>query len=315
MCFRSALAERFPRRDNPTFCTGDRVTRIIELHIVVVFSHGGGMNLFPYDAEDLAQFLVAGKTWQQWCEEREVLGVSARENVWISAADVNALLSAGGAASLSIDGEVVATAGNGDCCAGETVIALADSFVINYVWDLLKVNEQVIKSLPKDKIDGEVHENAVIEGTVHIGEGTRILPGVYIEGNVVIGKNAKIGPNCYIRGNTSIGDHCHIGQSVEVKNSMIGNNTNIGHLSYIGDSILGHNANLGAGTITSNFRHDGKNHLSMIGEELIDTGRRKFGAIIADEVHTGINTSIYPGRKLGKNVTTLPGEVIKRDKI
>jgi len=131
----------------------------------------------------------------------------------------------------------------------------------------------------------------------------------------VIGKNAKIGPNCYIRGNTSIGDNCHIGQSVEIKNSIIGNNTNVGHLSYVGDSIIGHNVNLGAGTIISNFRHDGGNHRSFIDGELIDTGRRKFGTIIADGVHTGINTSIYPGRKLGKNVTTLPGEVIKEDRI
>ncbi len=272
------------------------------------------MNLFPYSSQDLADFVIAGKSWRAWCEEREAGGVAAREDVWICAADMNTLQSAGGSACLSINGEIVAAVGASDGCTGQTVEASSGSFLIQYIWDLMRVNEQVVASIPQDLINGEIHPNAVIEGTVHIGEGTRILPGVFIEGNVVIGKNCKIGPNCYLRGNTSVGDNCHIGQSVEIKNTIIGNQTNVGHLSYIGDSILGHGVNLGSGTTTSNLRHDGKNHHSVIEGELVDTGRRKFGAIIADRVHTGINTSIYPARKLGKNVTTLPAEVIKGDK-
>ncbi|MGL4399430.1 MAG: hypothetical protein ACRCXD_06155 [Luteolibacter sp.] len=184
---------------------------------------------------------------------------------------------------------------------------------ICYPWDLLQANELHISSLTETIIQGEVHPLAVVEGIVHIGPGTRILPGVFIEGNVVIGANCKIGPNCYIRGNTSIGDHCHIGQSVEIKNCLILSHTNVGHLSYIGDSVLGERVNLGAGTTTSNLRHDGKNHRSMVNGELIDTGRRKFGAIIGDGVHTGIHTSIYPGRKLWPNTTTRPGEIVQHD--
>ncbi len=186
-------------------------------------------------------------------------------------------------------------------------------FEIRYPWDLLKANELYVSSLTESKIEGFVHPNAVIEGIVCVGKGTRILPGVFIEGNVVIGENCKIGPNCYIRGNTSIGDHCHIGQSVEIKNCLILSNTNIGHLSYVGDSVLGEKVNLGAGTNISNLRHDGKNHHSMVGGKLIDTGRRKFGAIIGDGVHTGINTSIYPGRKLWPNTSTRPAEVVQYD--
>jgi NDP-sugar pyrophosphorylase family protein len=184
---------------------------------------------------------------------------------------------------------------------------------IRYPWDLLRANELYVSSLTENSIQGEVHPSAVIEGIVHIGPGTRILPGVFIEGNVVIGANCKIGPNCYIRGNTSIGDHCHIGQSVEIKNCLILSHTNVGHLSYIGDSVLGEEVNLGAGTTTSNLRHDGKNHRSMIGGVLVDTGRRKFGTIVGDGVHTGINTSIYPGRKLWPNTTTRPGEIVQHD--
>ncbi|MBC8126152.1 MAG: hypothetical protein H8M99_03245 [Gloeobacteraceae cyanobacterium ES-bin-144] len=190
---------------------------------------------------------------------------------------------------------------------------LPSDFVIHYPWDLLRANELYVSSLTESMIQGEVHPLAVIEGVVHIGPGTRILPGVFIEGNVVIGANCKIGPNCYIRGNTSIGDDCHIGQSVEIKNCLILSNTNIGHLSYVGDSVIGANVNFGAGTTTSNLRHDGKNHRSVMNGELVDTGRRKFGTIVGDKVHTGINTSIYPGRKIWPNTSTRPGEIVQQD--
>ena len=132
---------------------------------------------------------------------------------------------------------------------------------------------------------------------------------------MVIGCGCKIGPNCYIRGHTSIGDHCRIGQAVEVKNSLILSHTHIGHLSYVGDSVIGEHVNLGAGTITSNFRHDGKMHRSLVSGVLIDTGRKKFGAVIGDGVRTGIHTSIYPGRKLWPGVTTLPGEMVRTDRL
>jgi UDP-N-acetylglucosamine diphosphorylase / glucose-1-phosphate thymidylyltransferase / UDP-N-acetylgalactosamine diphosphorylase / glucosamine-1-phosphate N-acetyltransferase / galactosamine-1-phosphate N-acetyltransferase len=189
------------------------------------------------------------------------------------------------------------------------------SFVIRYPWDLLRANEQYVSKLKSPLVEGDVHVSAVIEGTIHLGAGTRILPGVFIEGNAVIGANCKIGPNCYIRGNTSIGDGCHIGQSVEIKNCLILSKTNVGHLSYVGDSVLGEKVNFGAGTTTSNLRHDGKNHRTEIQGQLIDTGRRKFGAIVGDHVHTGINTSIYPGRKLWPGTTTRPGDIVQRDVI
>ena len=181
-----------------------------------------------------------------------------------------------------------------------------------YPWDLLTIQERALCGI-QDEIIGDLHASAVIEGRLKLGKGSRILPGVYIEGNVVIGEDCKIGPNCYVRGNTSIGDRCHIGQSVEIKNSIILSGTNVGHLSYVGDSILGENVNFGAGTIISNYRHDGCNHRSMVDGELIDTGRRKFGTIIGDGVHTGIGTLIYPGRKIWPNMSTRPGEVVQRD--
>lgn len=190
-----------------------------------------------------------------------------------------------------------------------------DSIIINFPWDFIRVNEEIILELEDSSISGTIRIGATIDGNIILGEGSILLPGVYIEGNAIIGRNCKIGPNCYIRGSTYIGDGCHIGQAVEIKNSLIMNKVSIGHLSYIGDSVIGANTNFGAGTITANLRHDGKNHRSMVCSELVDTGRRKLGVIVGEGVHTGINTTIYPGRKIYSHASTLPGEIVKNDKL
>jgi bifunctional UDP-N-acetylglucosamine pyrophosphorylase/glucosamine-1-phosphate N-acetyltransferase len=237
-------------------------------------------------------------------------GLKIHPHAWIESDDLTAWRESGMNTLADSSGTALAWINNSD----ETGFFPAEtSFIIRYPWDLLRANERYVSTLTNNEISGDVHPAAVIEGIVRIGKGTRILPGVFIEGNVVIGENCKIGPNCYLRGNTSIGDRCHIGQSVEIKNCLIFSNTNVGHLSYVGDSVLGEKVNFGAGTTTSNLRHDGKNHRSMIDGRLVDTGRRKLGAIIGDGVHTGINTSIYPGRKLWPNATTRPGEIVQKD--
>ncbi len=230
---------------------------------------------------------------------------------WLSAQDVAAFLASD--KTTLCDESATPLAWHGESPAPASFFTAQSSFLIRYPWDLLRANELYISALCHSLIDGEVHPLAVVEGMLQIGSGSRVLPGVFIEGNVVIGTNCKIGPNCYVRGNTSIGDGCHIGQSVEIKNCLILANTNVGHLSYVGDSILGEKVNLGAGTNTSNLRHDGKNHRSLVNGVLLDTGRRKLGAIFGDGVHTGINTSIYPGRKLWPATTTLPGEIVQQD--
>ena len=245
-------------------------------------------------------------------EHHRDIGIPAcSSDAWLDPADI-AAFSASDKSTL-VDSHNTPLAWKGTSPDLASTFPAASSFIIRYPWDFLRANELFISALSGNSIQGQVHPSAVIEGILHLGPGTRILPGVFIEGNVVIGANCKIGPNCYIRGNTSIGDNCHIGQSVEIKNCLILSNTNVGHLSYIGDSVLGEKVNLGAGTTTSNLRHDGKNHRSMVGGVLVDTGRRKFGTIIGDGVHTGINTSIYPGRKLWPNTSTRPAEVVQHD--
>ena len=238
-------------------------------------------------------------------------GLRTHPHAWLDAEDV-ALLSPDGPTAL-VDERRTPLAWFGEVPDADRAIVAGKSFLIVHPWDLLRANELLLADLTDSYIGGAIHPNAVIEGVVHLGPDSRILPGVFIEGNVIIGANCKIGPNCYIRGSTSIGDKCHVGNAVEIKNSILLSNTNVGHLSYVGDSVLGEKVNFGAGTITSNLRHDGKNHRTQVDGVLIDTGRRKFGCIVGDGVHTGINTSIYPGRKLWPGTSTRPGEIVQRD--
>lgn len=274
-------------------------------------------------SRDLSDCWVAGSSLrglQTACMSRMVetaLSVYIRSDAWVPCSSLSEL-AAEGVATAYVDsgGEPLAWTGGSpegprDNC--RTLAAPDACFLIKYPWDLLAVNGYVVGRKTENVVNGIVSERAQIDGVLEIGAGSRILPGVYIEGNVIVGRDCKIGPNCYLRGNTSIGDGCHIGQSVEIKNSILMPGVSIGHLSYCGDSIIGTNTNLGAGTITANFRHDGANHRSMIGGELVDTGLRKLGAIIGDDVHTGIHTSIYPGRKIWPGLSTRPGDIVQRD--
>jgi len=177
-------------------------------------------------------------------------------------------------------------------------------------YNLLDANEILLKNI-KNEIYGNVEERVTIKNNVFIGKGTEILSGSYIIGPCYIGENCKIGPNTFIRPYTSIGNNCHIGNATEIKNSIIMNNTNVPHLSYVGDSIIGENCNLGAGTKIANLRHDKKCVKIMIDDKLIDTKRVKFGAVIADNVKTGINTSILPGTVIYPDVKINAGEIVK----
>lgn len=175
---------------------------------------------------------------------------------------------------------------------------------VSYPWDLLAVNELMLAGIESEN-NGEVEENTVLKGAVVIGKGSVVKSGAYIIGPVIIGENCDIGPNCYIRPSTTIGDGCHIGAAVEVKNSIIMNGSKIPHHNYVGDSVIGEQCNLGSGTKIANLRLDKKN-IQVAG---IDTGRRKLGAILGDNVQTGINASINVGTIVGDNTFIGPGAV------
>lgn len=184
---------------------------------------------------------------------------------------------------------------------------------IGYPWDLLDANAFFVNRIEESAIHGTVEDNVIIKGRVVLGDGSELLAGTYIEGNVMVGKGSKIGPNCYIRGPVCIGDGCRVGQAVELKNCVLFDKAKVPHLSYFGDSVIGERSNIGAGSIVANLRHDGGNIRSKVGDKLVDTNRRKFGTAIGDDVHTGIKTLIYPGRKIWAGKTTLPGDIIKED--
>jgi bifunctional UDP-N-acetylglucosamine pyrophosphorylase/glucosamine-1-phosphate N-acetyltransferase len=180
-------------------------------------------------------------------------------------------------------------------------------------WELLAANEWKVGELDR-RLDGDVHEDAEIEGDVVIEEGATVRRGVTIEGPAVVASRATVGPNAYLRGASAISEGATVGHAVEVKNSVLMEGATVGHLAYVGDSVLGRDVNLGAGTKVANLRHDGEDVRLTVKGDRVSTGRRKFGVVLGDGVKTGINTSLNAGVKLSADARIEPGEVIRRDR-
>jgi bifunctional UDP-N-acetylglucosamine pyrophosphorylase/glucosamine-1-phosphate N-acetyltransferase len=179
-------------------------------------------------------------------------------------------------------------------------------------WDLLKTNEAILKE-SELVIEGEIEQGATLKGPVGVQKNTVIRSGAYIQGPVLIGMNSEIGPNNYIRPYTYIGNDVRIGNGVEIKNSIILDHTRIGHLSYVGDSIISENCNFGAGTKVANLRLDNKTIKVSIKGERVDSGRRKLGIFMGDNVKTGINVSLMPGVKIGPDSAIGAEVLVSRD--
>lgn len=183
---------------------------------------------------------------------------------------------------------------------------------IGFPWHILDANEMILRDRNKWEILGNIEPYTNLQGNIAIGKGTIIRSGSYITGPVIIGNNCDIGPNCYIRPATSIGNNVRIGSAVEIKNSIVMNGTHIGHLSYIGDSIIGENCNFGAGTNVANLRHDNRTIIVELAGRKFDSGRRKLGVIMGNNVHTGINSMINIGAVVTSGACINPGEFIRR---
>ena len=177
---------------------------------------------------------------------------------------------------------------------------------VGHPWDMLDANATLMDQIPGGNA-GTIEEGVTLHGPVIVGEGSIIRAGTYIEGPCIIGKNCRIGPHAYIRGSTGIGDDCHIGHCTEIKNSIIMAGTKIPHFNYLGDSIVGSNCNFGAGTKCANLRHDHAN-VRVCGT---DTRKKKFGAVIGDNVLFGINCSINVGTIVGSNAQFAPNSFIE----
>ncbi len=151
-----------------------------------------------------------------------------------------------------------------------------------------------------------VSPKAVIGENVFLNEGTVVEPGATIDGPAFIGANCQIRHNAYIRANVIIGDNCVIGNSCELKNALLFNDCQVPHFNYVGDSILGHHAHLGAGVVLSNFKSLPGNVTVQHGDEKIDTGLRKFGALIGDHAELGCNCVLNPGSIIGRHSVVYP---------
>ena len=147
---------------------------------------------------------------------------------------------------------------------------------------------------------------AYVGENVFIDEGTVIEPNAVIKGPCWIGKNCQIRSGSYIRENVILGDNVVAGNSSEFKNCIVFDNCEVPHFNYVGDSILGYKAHLGAGVILSNVRLDRKEVTIRDGEKTIETGLRKFGAIIGDHAEIGCNSVINPGSIIGRNTIIYP---------
>jgi len=197
--------------------------------------------------------------------------------------------------------------------AGQDVYAyrLPDPWIdVGRPWDLLAANAILMRGL-KGRIEGEVDKNATLTGEVVVEAGAEVLSGAHIKGPAIIGRESEVGPNCYIRPATTVGRKCKVGNGCEVKNSILMDGTHVPHQNYVGDSILGERCNLGAGTKIANLRLDDENVKVPWRGQLLDTGLRKLGAIIGDDVKTGINASIDVGTIIGEGTFIGPGAVAR----
>jgi NDP-sugar pyrophosphorylase family protein len=177
-------------------------------------------------------------------------------------------------------------------------------------WLLLgEALDAVLAELPGQRIEIAFPPDVHLAGDrIVIGKGTRIHPTAVIEGPVRIGEDVEIRPGAYIRGGAWIGDRCVIGANSELKRAILLDGAKAPHLSYVGDSILGREVNLGAGTVLSNFRHDGGEIVIPLRDGgRLRSGRRKLGAVLGDRVMTGCNCVLHPGSIVGRGTQIYPG--------
>ena len=174
-----------------------------------------------------------------------------------------------------------------------------------HVWDALKKLPNFIKQHLKPARLCTTIGVPYIADDVFVGKGTVIEHGAVIKGPAIIGENCQIRSSAYIRGDVIVGNDCVLGNASEFKNAVLFNGVQVPHFSYVGDSILGHKAHLGAGTILSNVKSIKGNVTVKYGND-IDTGLRKFGAVIGDGCDIGCNSVLNPGSIIGRNSVLYP---------
>ena len=171
---------------------------------------------------------------------------------------------------------------------------------VTYPWEVLPKIGAFIKelgeTLPAEEYD-KVGED------VWIAKSATVFESAYIHGPAII---AEVRQCAFIRGNAIVGEGAVVGNSTELKNVILFNKVQVPHYNYVGDSILGYKAHMGAGSITSNVKSDKKLVVVKTPEENIETGLKKFGAMLGDEVEVGCGTVLNPGSVVGKHTNIYP---------
>ena len=177
-----------------------------------------------------------------------------------------------------------------------------------YPWEVLgELKDFIIKlgaTLPEEEFD-KIGED------VWIAKDAKVFPSAYIAGPCIIDHGAEIRHCAFIRGSAIVGKSCVVGNSVELKNALLFDNVQTPHYNYVGDSVLGYKSHMGAGSITSNVKSDKTLVVVKNGDELIETGRKKFGAVLGDNVEVGCNSVLNPGTVLGRRVSVYPTSCVR----
>ena len=177
-----------------------------------------------------------------------------------------------------------------------------------YPWEALgEIKDFILslgESLPEDEYEKRGED-------VWIAKDAKVFPSAYIAGPAIIGHGTEVRHCAFIRGSALIGDNCVIGNSVEVKNAVIFDNVQVPHYNYVGDSVLGYRSHMGAGSVTSNVKSDRSLVVVKNGDELIETGRKKFGAILGDYAEIGCNSVLNPGTVIGRRSSVYPTSCVR----
>ena len=190
----------------------------------------------------------------------------------------------------------------------EEKIFSSNGYIIEH-GDTTKGNLKVIRAENGEELTGAavLMAGAILIGDhIDIGKGALVEGGATIKSPTIIGACTEVRQGAYIRGYCLTGKSCVVGHSTEVKHSIFLNDAKAGHFAYLGDSILGRDANLGAGTKFANLKFLGDNISIRTEDGTVDTGRRKFGAILGDEAQTGCNSVTNPGTLIGKGGILMP---------
>ena len=174
---------------------------------------------------------------------------------------------------------------------------------LEYPWEVLPKIKDFIINLG-EKLKEEDYDK--IGENIWIAKSAKVAPTACINGPAIIGKNAEVRHCAFIRGNAIVGDNAVVGNSTELKNVILFNNVQVPHYNYVGDSILGYKSHMGAGSITSNVKSDKKLVIVKNGNEKIETGLKKFGAMVGDNVEVGCGSILNPGSVIGRNTNIYP---------